>query len=392
MAYTPPSIGSAGLTIPTYADILANLLAQFQLIYGQTVYLAADSADYQWISAISLKFADVMQAVQLAYNARSPLTAVGSDLDAIVKLNGLIRKPATFSSAVITVVGTAGAVIPAGVMADVNGYYWDLPSNTTIPGGGSIAVTATCETPGIVTANPGDIAIIKTPTAGWTSGVNASAAIAGQSIESDSQLRARQSISAGLPSITPLAGTIAAIAATTGVTRYNIIENPTGTTDALGTPAHSITAVVEGGTNLAVGTAIYNRRGIGCLTNGTTSVTVTDPVSGTQMSISFIRPTYYAAYVSISVHPLTGYTSATATAIQAAVAAYLNSLQIGQSIVVSELYGAALSVRPNPQLPLFSIRALTVGASPSPSGTSDIALAYTQVAQGITAQVVITSV
>jgi hypothetical protein len=151
MAYTPPSIGSAGLTIPTYADILANLLAQFQLIYGQTVYLAADSADYQWISAISLKFADVMQAVQLAYNARSPLTAVGSDLDAIVKLNGLVRKPATFSTAVITVVGTAGSVIPAGVMADANGYYWDLPSNTTIPGGGSIAVTATCETPGVVT-------------------------------------------------------------------------------------------------------------------------------------------------------------------------------------------------------------------------------------------------
>jgi hypothetical protein len=110
------------------------------------------------------------------------------------------------------------------------------------------------------------------------------------------------------------------------------------------------------------------------------------------MSISFIRPTYYAAYVSISVHPLTGYTSATATAIQAAVAAYLNSLQIGQSIVVSELYGAALSVRPNPQIPLFSIRALTVGASPSPSGTTDITLAYTQVAQGISTQVVITSV
>lgn len=47
MAYVAPYIDpNAGLVIPSYADILADLIAQFQGIYGNTVYLGVDSADY----------------------------------------------------------------------------------------------------------------------------------------------------------------------------------------------------------------------------------------------------------------------------------------------------------------------------------------------------------
>jgi uncharacterized phage protein gp47/JayE len=392
MAYAPPSIGSQGLTIPAYSDILNNLLTQYQAIYGQSVYLGVDSADYQWISVVTRMIADLMQGVQLAYNARSPVTAVGSDLDSIVKLSGIARKAASSSTAVLTLSGTPNAVIANGVAKDVNGLLWDLPALVTLGAGGTVMATATCETSGNVTAQIGQISLIATPAAGWTGVTNAAAAVAGLPVETDSQLRARQAISVALPSHTLLAGTQAAIAATTGVTRYNILENPTGSTDSFGNPAHSITCVVEGGTNAAVAQAIYNNRGIGCLTNGTTAVTVTDAFTGTTMSISFDRPTYVPIYVSLSVHGLTGYTSATTTAIQTAIVNYLNSLQIGQSVVLSELYGAALSVRPNPDQPMFSIRALTLGTAASPTGTADLALTFGQVAQGVTANVVLTLV
>ncbi|HLH04939.1 MAG TPA: baseplate J/gp47 family protein [Bryobacteraceae bacterium] len=382
MAYIPPYLGSSGLSIPAYADILNDLLGQFQTIYGQNVYMGPDSADYQFISAVALKISDTMQALQLVYNARAPLTAIGADLDSIVKLNGLTRKVASYSTCPVVITGTTGTVITNGVVRDVNGYTWNLPPQVTIQTGGTVTVTATCSTSGNINAAIGQISIIATPTAGWTAVTNTVPASAGQPIETDAQLRARQSLSVALPSRSMLAGTQAGIAAVPGVTRYNILENPTNATDSYGNPPHSITCVVENGTDAAVAQAIYNNRSIGCYTNGTDTVTVTDPYTGATMPISFYRPTYVPIYVTLNVHPLAGYSSSTGAAIQTAVANYLNSLQIGESITISALYGAALSVMPNLSLPMFSIKGLFAGTSPNPTTSLDITLLFYQVASG----------
>ena len=376
--YFQPSIGAAGLSIPQYQSILQDLLGQFLAIYGQAVYLASSQDDYQWISAFSLKINDVEQALQLVYNARSPATAVGADLDGIVKLNGLTRKIATFSTAALLISGTSGITITNGVAQDTNGYTWALPGTVTIPPGGTITVTATCQTPGAVNALTGAINLIATPTGGWISVMNANPASAGQPIESDSQLRARQAISAALPSLSLPAGTEAGVAAVPGVTRMNYLENPTNTTDSYGNPAHSITLVVEGGTDQAIAQAIYNNRGIGCFVqginpgSGAVTVTITDPSNGNlTLPISFFRPTYENVYVAMAIHGLVGYTTATMAAIQTAIVQYLNSLEIGESVVYSEIYGAALTQRPNPDLPLFSIRSVAIGLTPG-SGTGGI--------------------
>lgn len=402
MPYAPPSITSAGLTIPSYKDILDDNLQQYLAIFGANQYVGTDSAIYQLLSILSLKMSDTCQGLQFAYNQSSPLTAIGAGLDRIVKLNGIARLPFTFSTATLTITGTPGTVIANGVAQDQNGNEWLLPQpSVTIPGGGTINVTGTCTTPGNVTAEPGTINIIATPAGGWTGVTNAGPAVPGTPIESDSQLRARQAISVAVPSITLLAGTVADLEATTNVTRVSVLENPTSAIDAFGNPPHSITAVVEGGTDLAVATAIYNNRGIGCYTNGfvngsptgqTVTVVVTDPNTGYTMPINFLRPSYVPIYVSMSIHLLAGGTSATLAQIQADVVAYLNSLQIGETVVFSELYGAALNARSNPDAPIFSIRAVTSGVAPSPVGTADIALNFYQVSEGILANVVITSV
>jgi uncharacterized phage protein gp47/JayE len=127
-------------------------------------------------------------------------------------------------------------------------------------------------------------------------------------------------------------------------------------------PAHSITAVVEGGSTADIAQAIYDNRNIGCLTNGTTAVSVTDARNpGISMTISFDVLAYSQIYAALNVHPLGGYTSATQAAIVAGIASYLNSLSIGESVVFSELYGAALTARPNPDVPIFSIRSMISG-------------------------------
>lgn len=396
MAYVPPAISAAGLSVPAFADIQSSLVSTYQSIYGSTTYLGNDAADYQWISAVALKLSDNMGLCQLAYNARSPLNAVGVGLDSIVKLNGLARLVPSNSTALLTISGAAGTTITGGVVSDANGNLWSLPSPITISTSGTISVSATCQTAGQISANTNTI---KTPaggfTAGWTSVTNSSPAVVGTPVETDSGLRARQSISVALPSETRLAGTQAALLKVPGVTLAIAMENQTAVTDSYGNLGHSLTCVVQGGDPLAIATAIFANRGIGPNTQGATVPTmtivpVTDPNSGNVTDIGYVQAVSVPIYVSLSVHGLSAsFTTATQSAIIAAIAAYLNTLDIGEEVTQSALYGVALSVMPNLSQPIFSIRALTLGTEAAPTGTTDLALAFYQVASGAAANVVL---
>ena len=399
MAYFPPVITGAGLSVPGLNDIQQALLSSYSSAYGSTVYLGNDDADLQWISSISLKLNDNMSLCQLAYNARSPLTAIGADLDSVLKLNGLTRLPSSPSTATLLLSGVYGTIINSAVVQDVNGVLWQLPVGVTIGIGGTVNSTAICQQDGAISAAANTI---NNPvggfTAGWTAVTNPSAAAVGTPVESDSQARGRQSISVALPSSTRLAGTTAEIKAVPGVTLTNILENQTSATDGFGNEAHSLTCVVYGGTDLDVATAIFVNRGIGPNTQGATVPTmtivpVTDPDSGNITNIGFVRPTFIPIYVSLSVHGLTSaFNSTVQLQIRQSITTYLNSLQIGEEVTQSSLYGAALSPMPNPLTPIYSVRALTLGTAPTPSGTTDLVLPFYEVSQGTLANIVLTVV
>ncbi len=395
MAYFAPVITAAGLSVPGYTDIRDSLTASYQAVYGSTTYLGNDAADYQFITALALKFNDAMGLCLLAYNARSPQTAIGTALDAVIKCNGLTRLSASSSSAVLTLSGTAGITVTGGIVSDANGNLWTLPSPATV----GTSVTATCQTAGAVGAAAGTINTIAAGyTAGWTGVTNTAAAVVGTAIEADSNLRARQAISVALPSLTRLAGTAAGIKAIAGVTRSNVLENFTSVTDAYGNEGHSLTAVVEGGTDLAVATAIFNNRGIGPNTQGATVPSITivpvaDPNTGAITDIGFVRPVYVPIHVALSIHGLaSGFTTATQSAIIAALVTYLGSLEIGEEVTQSALYGVALSVMSDLSPPLFSIRSLTLGTSSGSLGTDDLPLLFFQVASGDASNVTLTVV
>nr|DAY58396.1 MAG TPA: Baseplate J like protein [Caudoviricetes sp.] len=378
MAYTAPYIDDAGLHIPTYADIRDDLVEQFKSIYGQDIYLENDSQDYQMISVFALKTYDTMQLLQIVYNNHSPKTAVGTGLDSLVKLNGIRRKEASHSTCEVTLTGTAGTSIAAGVVEDESGNQWTLPENIVLPDS-TMRVTATCVPLGAIEAAVGTINKIVNPQKGWTAVTNNDAAIPGQPVETDEQLRYRQMLSVAIPSQNLLDGTIAGVASVVGVTRYKVYDNDTNETDANGIPGHSIAAIVEGGTDAEIAEQIYLRKGPGCGTFGTLAITYINS-DGLQTIVRFSRPAYVPINVNVKLKTGKSYTTSVADTLKSNIEKYINSLDIGYNVTVTGMLTAVSAAITNAALPSFSLSGIAISKDGETAGITDVAIAYNEVA------------
>lgn len=334
------TIDSTGISGPAYSDILASLQASFQSIYGSDIYIEPDSQDGQWLATLAQMIYDGNQADITVFNGYSPTYAQGAALSSQVKINGLRRDSSSNSTAVVNVGGQVGATISNGVVQDSNKNLWDLPATVVIPISGTIAVTATAQQPGAITAIAGAISEIYNPQPGWQTVSNPSAATPGEPVETDPALRKRQAASTSLPAQTPLQAIIANVAETQGIGRNKIYENWSNTTDANGLPPHSISVVAEGGDITAIAQVIEAKKSPGTDTYGTTSVTVLDP-AGVPITIDFFELAEISILAQITITPLTGYVSTTGNLIVAAVAQYLSEFAIGQDSLLGKLFGPA---------------------------------------------------
>ncbi|MCY1326448.1 Baseplate J-like protein [compost metagenome] len=376
---TAPTIDANGITAPTYADVLEYLKDQYRAIYGPDVYLDADSQDGQLLAVFASSINDANAVAIAIYNSFSPATAQGAALSSNVKINGIARHAASYSTADLLLVGQAGTTITNGIAKDGNGVKWALPASVTIPPAGEITVTATCQTIGAVSAPAGSITQIGTPTLGWQTVTNPADAAEGAPVETDAALRQRQTISTALPSLTVLDGIIGAVASLVGVTRWAAYENDADGTDANGIPEHSISLVVEGGDATAIANAIAAKKTPGSGTYGTTSVVVLD-VYGRPITIRFYRPSDAAITATVDVKALTGYSTQTGDAIKQAVSDYVNGVAIGGGLSGSVEWADAITAANSVGGGVtFKLTGLTL-SGPGGAGSPDVALAFNQAA------------
>lgn len=383
MTYFKPYVDSTGLHIPTYNDILEDMIAAMKQIYGDDIYLDNSSPDYQLLSIFALKQSDTLQAMAYAYNARSPETAIGASLDSVVKLNGIKRKAAGYSTCQVKITGSPFTQITNGAVKDRAGLTWDLPANVVIDSNGTAYTVATCRTAGAVSALAGDISRIETPTYGWVSVTNEVAAVLGNAQETDAQLRERQTISTANPSQTMLDGTKGAIAALKNVSRYAVYENDTNVSSVTddnpyGLPAHSVTCVVEGGTDEDVAEAIFLHKGIGCYTNGDVVVEYTDQNDYINR-VRFFRPVYKDIFVKVVLKKYTGYISTMTVKVREAVYNYLAALTIGSDVSASVLSNIITDCNPSLTKPIFGIKELKLGLSKSAMAAQDIDIGFKEI-------------
>ncbi|MBN3848614.1 hypothetical protein G3N58_17555 [Paraburkholderia sp. Ac-20342] len=389
LATLGPTISSAGISIPAYSDVYASLQASYASIFGSDVYVEADSQDGQFLAIIAQAISDSNQAAVQTYNAYSPATAQGANLSSVVKINGIARNVSSASTVDMAIGGQAGATITNGVITDANQNAWSLPASVVIPAAGVIDVTATCQTPGAIALASGTTLQITTPTLGWQTAATVADASPGAAVETDSGLRQRQTTSTALPSRTVFEGTVGAVWAVSGVTRVTPFENDTSSADANGIPGNKIYLVVEGGDSTAIAQAIAAKKTPGTGTYGTTTIAVTDAY-GIAHNINFYRPTYDAITCSITLKALAGYTTAIGAAIQAAVAAYINSVPIGGApsgmVEWDSALTAAKSVAGSNTFRIISLAL----SGPGGAGSPDVPLAFNHAGQATSSSVTIT--
>lgn len=384
-----PTIDAAGISAPSYSDIYQSLIASFQAIYGADIYVAADSQDGQLLAIFAKAIHESNQATVAMFQSFSPTFAQGANLSSRVKINGLLRHTASKSTAVGVLTGVVGTVVISGVVKDTAGNLWDLPASVTIPIAGTITVTATAQQEGSIIAAIGDIDEIYNPQLGWQTFTNTAAATPGSPVETDAELRQRQSISTSLPASTTITSILASIGNVEGVARFAVYENDTGSTDSNGLPAHSFAAVISGGDSMSIAEAIALKKPPGIQTYGTTSVAVTDPIGIPSLINYFVLATV-PVYIAVAITALPGYVATTGVAIKEALADYLNTLAIGEYVYLSQARGVA-SLMGNPTIgKTFRITGFAQDITPAPVATADLAIAFNAAASGNTANFSVT--
>jgi uncharacterized phage protein gp47/JayE len=369
------TIDENGITAPSYSDILSSLIASYDNIYGTDLVADNSTQDIQMLAIFAKAINDGNAVAIGVYNQFSPATSVGVGLSSVVKINGLAREVPTNSQVDLVLGGAAGTPIVNATVNDAFGNPWNVPGTVTITNAGTITASATCANVGAVSAAPNTITEIANPQYQWYTATNPASATAGAPIETDAALRRRQSQSTSIAATEILASIIGAIETLTGVTQVAAYENDTATTDANGLPAHSISLVVAGGNPQFIANDI-GARILGTGTYGTTSETVTDS-QGISKTVNFYRPTMMRVIAAVTIVPGLGYVSTTATAIIAAMSAYVDALPIGANV---EYFGlaAAAKLDNTPLAATYSVTTIQLAFFGNSLGTSDLAIAFNQ--------------
>jgi hypothetical protein len=280
-------VTATGFVMKSYTEILAEVSAQLQAIFGNTINLDPSQPFGQWAAIQADREFLLWQLAQACYTARDPDGAQGQGLVELCAITGTIPFSPTSSTVTQALLGTNGTVIPASnqiVQVPTSGIQyqssaggtlatpvtWTLntvwPAGAACTYGGNIYYTPVAGTgstlPPIGTvigsanadgatvlwyflgtatgcllqtyssvltgpqnANIWTMTTIVTPVAGWASTVNVTAQINGQALETDTQLRTRRYVELAQHGSSNAAAITAALSALTSSTGGQVLNS-----------------------------------------------------------------------------------------------------------------------------------------------------------------------
>ena len=298
------TLDDTGLTLQTLTDIVDDLTAKMKAIYGSDINVDPDSPDGQMINIFAQAAIDLREVLQAIYSGFDPDQASGVILDQRVVMNGISRKEGTYTKTPVDItvdraVSLVGlddetlleANFPVGVytIKDDAGTQWVLLASVDLTTG-LTSLSFRAVNIGAVLATVNTITTPVTVIAGVTAINNSSGVeVQGMDEETDTALRIRRKKSLSNSASSYLDAIEGNLLVVDGVTSATVYENTTGTTDADGIPAHSIWAIVEGGSDADIAAMLFAKKSSGSGFYGAESVVITRS-NGQLYTVKFDRP------------------------------------------------------------------------------------------------------
>ena len=326
-----------------YAEILEAKIQRAKELLGEDIHTRDKSVLGKYLRINAYDQAIAEEEIEKVYYARFPNTASGQSLDRLLIFAGISRNPALSAVYSVRVKGTAGYVIPAGflVSTDTELTYWTTAENT-IGNDGTCLVQVSCTEAGTIgnIASATAIHRIVNPDASIDSVEGVSLLIAGADEESDADLRLRFSAAVeGTGSCNENAIRSSVLRVPT-VKYAEVIANNEDTEDSEGRPPHSFECYVLGGDGYEqeIASAIFDKRPVGIKTVGDKAVTITD-VTGSERVVNYSPAPRVGITVKAKIKTTTSFPDDGIVLVQQNIANYINGLGIGNSLVLSSIYG-----------------------------------------------------
>lgn len=381
-------LSSAGLEIKTLEEIKTAQSVKVRAAISPRLNTGSKAPIGEVIGAGSSEAREVWEVIQAIYAAQDPDQASGDALTILCKRNGTYREGATKSVDYLDLDLDAGTYAAGTLIVHVDGdptIVFENELEVTSGGGVVAAVKMLAQVTGPQRANAGTLTEIATPVAGFNAvDDDPLDAELGRNIETDAELRARFFEELARRG----SGTVDAIKVdlenVSGVLSALVQENVTDVTDGSGNLPHSVHAYVRGGTDADVAAALFEAKGAGINTNGSTSVSHTDS-QGTIHTVKFTRATQTNVYIAMTLTAMIGQYAGDTAVKQALVDWGDANLDVGNDVLINRLIAIVLGV------PGVVDLTLTLGTAPSPVGTTNLVVGPTAFADLDTSRVSVTS-
>lgn len=384
---------------PTYSTAQAIFTGDVGTLIpaGQTIRPSTSTNDFQNTTSVTLSANNAVgvgvSPSTVANNTTYTLTYSNTTSSSTISYtSGLGATLASIEAGIAQVIGSSHPLLQTSIVNNIlyvsvedqtSSYNWTSSTNLGINKSSNISSIQARET-GPITQEANTITQIQTPVLGWDSITNPFAATPGSNEESDTELRERFRESKYLRASNILEALYSGLISLSNVQEVQIYENDTDTTDSNSIPSHSFMPIVLGGIDSEVANTIWKRKPMGIKSYGNTTVIIYDS-QGFSHDIGFERPVPLPIYININLSTDSNYPEAGDDLIKTNLISYFNqNFGIGDDVIYSRLY------TPINNVPGHQVNSLTVGTSSNPSGTSNIPVAFNQIASLSTANINIT--
>ncbi|MEC9048884.1 MAG: baseplate J/gp47 family protein [Planctomycetota bacterium] len=349
----PFSLTSAGLTIQTYTEALADVQADFRSRISSRIATTAGSFAGQLQRIIALYDYRAQEKLQQLVQMFDPRLATGVHLDQRLADLGVSREPARRAEVLGTAVASGSMTLNDGTRVSVGGYTFEVIDGPySIVGAGSITgVRVRSQLYQTIDVSTLGAWTIVDAVANWDSFGDTSQPINGNVQETDAAYRARAEEERYARAQDPLDAIEAGVGLVDGVDFARAYHNvdPTNDPNADGIPYDSINVVVNGGTDEDVAQAIENYGPAATRFYGAVGVTL--GTGARQRVVGFDRVADVDMHIRVSLTTSTSEESGDALssgdldkAIKTALGDFTASRWVqGKDVIPAELLGAVIN-------------------------------------------------